>query len=222
VIKAIIFDLDGTLIDGAEDLQVAINLLFAEQGIAPLSRRVVESFIGDGMAALVERSYLHAGLAPDNLAAQIARFKVIYAAQGYPRTDLFPGAFAALSELSGRYKIGLCTNKDEAHARAILEKCGVAALFSTVVGGDTLSVRKPDARVLLCAASGCGAGLDEIIYVGDSAVDAAMSKAGGAMFFLFTEGYRSHPLEALAHAASFSDYAQLPDLVRHADGEGPS
>jgi len=217
VIKAIIFDLDGTLIDGGEDLHAAVNLLFAEEGIAPITLRAVESFIGDGIGALVARSYLHAGVAPEDLAERIEQFKRIYAAQGYPLTRLFPGVFAALRDLASRYQLGLCTNKDQAHARAILQKLGIAEFFSMLVGGDTLSVRKPDPRVLVSAAHGCGAGIDEIIYVGDGSVDAALSKATGAMFFLYAEGYRAEPLDALAPAASFSDYAQLPALVRLAE-----
>jgi phosphoglycolate phosphatase len=217
MIKAVIFDLDGTLIDGSADLHAAINALFAEQGVASIEQRAVESFIGDGVGALVARSYHHAGVEPGNLAERIERFKLIYAAQGYPLTRLQPGVFAALLELSGRYQLALCTNKDEAHARAILAKCGIASAFGAVVGGDTLAVRKPDPRMLLHAAQGCGAAADEIVYVGDSEVDAALSVAAGATFLLYTEGHRSQPLEALDHAASFSDYAQLPALVRLAD-----
>lgn len=217
MIKAIIFDLDGTLIDGAEDLHAAVNLLFAEEGMAPMSKRAVEDFIGDGIAALVARCYLHAGVAPENLAERIEKFKFIYGEQGYPFTRLYPGVFAALRELAGRYKLGLCTNKDEAHARAILQKLGIAEFFGMLVGGDTFSVRKPDPRVLLSTANGCGAGIDEIIYVGDGAVDAALSKAAGATFFLYAEGFRSDPIEVLAPAASFQDYADLPALVRLAE-----
>ena len=163
------------------------------------------------------RSYLHAGVAPENLAERIERFKHIYGAQGYPLTRMFPGVFAALRELASRYQLGLCTNKDQVHARAILHKLGIAEFFRVLIGGDTLSVRKPDPRMLLTAAEGCGAGIDEIIYVGDSAVDVALSKATGATFFLFLEGHRAEPIEALAHAAVFSDYTELPALVRLAE-----
>lgn len=217
MIKAIIFDLDGTLIDGAEDLHAAVNALLAENDVAPISKRAVESFIGNGIGTLVARSYLHAGYAPDNLAERIERFKVIYGAQGYPLTRLYPNVFAALRELASTHQLALCTNKDEAHARAILEKFGIAEFFRLVLGGDTLPVRKPDPRVLLSAAQGCGAGVDEIIYIGDGEVDAELSKAASATFILFTEGYRSDSIETLAPAASFSDYIDLPALVRLAE-----
>lgn len=223
MIKAIIFDLDGTLIDGVEDLHAAMNMLLAEQGIASISKEAVESFIGDGIGALVARSYLHAGVTPDDLVARIDRFKAIYAAQGYPLTRLHPGVLAALTELGASHRLGLCTNKDETHARAILEKCGIAHLFSVVVGGNTLSVCKPDPRVLVRTAQGCRAQIDEIIYVGDSKVDVELCRAAGAMFFFFTEGHRSGPFASPIHVASFSDYALLPGLVRLAqEGAFPS
>lgn len=216
MIKAVIFDLDGTLIDGAEDLHAAMNSVLAEDGIAPISLRAVESFIGDGIGALVARSYLHVGIAPADLGARVERFSVIYGAQGYPFTRLFPGVYPALRELSGHYRLGLCTNKAQAHARAILEKLGIAGLFSIVVGGDTLSVRKPDARTLHAAAHGCGAGVDEILYIGDGEVDAALSKACGALFYLFAPEERASSLKTHVHAAEFSDYAHLPALVKRA------
>ncbi|MGE0594852.1 MAG: HAD-IA family hydrolase [Hyphomonadaceae bacterium] len=216
MIKAVIFDLDGTLIDGVADLYAAINTLFDEEGIAPIDEASVESFIGDGIAALVERCYRRAGAAPRDFSASVARFKAIYHAEGYLRTKLFPEVEAALRDLSGRHQLGLCTNKDELHSRAILRRCGIADLFRVVVGGDTLSARKPDVRMLLHAAEGCGAGVEEIVYVGDSAVDSTLSAAAGARFFLFAGG-RHAPQPSLARDATFSDYAQLPALVSLVD-----
>jgi phosphoglycolate phosphatase len=107
--------------------------------------------------------------------------------------------------------MGLCTNKPEAPARAILAHLGLERYFAAVVGGDTLGVTKPDPRPLahLLAALPPGPRL----YVGDSEVDAETARAAGVQFALFTEGYRKVPVADLPHDVSFSNFKDLPAIV---------
>jgi phosphoglycolate phosphatase len=214
MIAAVIFDLDGTLIDGAADLQAAANAVLAEDGLAPIDLATVISFIGNGIPTLTERCYAYRGAVPAELPRRIARFKEIYEQQGHPLTRLMAGVPEALRALAARgYRLGLCTNKDAAPARDILEKLAILDAFDAVIGGDSLPVNKPDPQMLAAAAKGCGTGIARVAYVGDGEVDAAMSAKAGVPFLLFTRGYRKSSVAELAPAAAFADYAELPALV---------
>jgi len=210
---AILFDLDGTLVDSVADLRAAANILLAEKGLPELDGATVRGFVGNGIAMLVERCLRHSGADLAELDPAIRRFRRIYDALGHAHTTLFPGAAAALAELSGAYRLGLCTNKDLAPTRAILEKFAIAGYFTAVIGGDSVGAVKPDPRLLEAAAAGCGAGIGQCLYVGDSEVDAEACRRAGVPFLLYEAGYRKSPIEALGCRASFTDYAELPAIV---------
>lgn len=212
--KAVIFDLDGTLVDSAADLQAAANRLMRQNGLPELDRATITCFIGNGIARLVERCFAAHGSLPEDLPAQVARFKQYYEAEGHRRTHLMPGAEPALRRLAaGGAALALCTNKDAEMSRAILAKLGIAELFRTVVGGDSGLPKKPDAAPLLACLARCGATPEEALYVGDSETDARTAEAAGLRFLLYTEGYRKVPLAVLRHDAAFSHFATLPGLV---------
>jgi phosphoglycolate phosphatase len=217
--KAVIFDLDGTLVDSAGDLQAAANRLMRQNGLPELDLATVTCFIGDGIARLVERCFAHSGALPDNLPAQIARFQAYYADEGHRRTRFMPGAEVALRRLAaGGLTLGLCTNKDAEPARAILRRLRVEGLFRAVVSGDSGLAKKPDAApllacVALCNAPQAGAVPGGAVYVGDSETDAATAAAAGLPFLLYTEGYRRGQLGTMQNAAAFRDFATLPKLV---------
>jgi phosphoglycolate phosphatase len=214
LIKAVIFDLDGTLVESAADLQAAASTLLEELGGAPIDLATIKSFIGNGIDTLVQKCLEERGIAPNAPGVALARFKEIYAAQGYAHARLFPGVAQALNRLAERgYRLGVCTNKDEEPARVILAKLGIAALFDGVIGGDTLKVRKPDPAALIAAANECGVVRDEIVFVGDSEIDAETSRRTGAPFLLFTEGYRKLSISELEPEAYFSNFEQLAGLV---------
>jgi phosphoglycolate phosphatase len=210
---AVIFDLDGTLVDSAPDIHAAVTRLLADVGETALSAQVVKSFIGNGVPTLVARVLAACGHGPDpaRQADWQARFLRHYEADSATLTQLYPGVTAALSALCDEgHQLALCTNKPEGPARHILGAFGLAGLFPVVVGGDSLPQRKPDPAPLLAAA----AGLDgPALFVGDSEVDAETALAARLPFLLFTEGYRKSPVSALPHAARFDRFADLPALV---------
>ena len=211
-VTAIIFDLDGTLVDSAPDIQAAANRMLKAERCKPLDLATITSFIGNGLPKLVERVMAARDLDPARHGYLTARVSGFYATASSELTALYPGVRAALEHLHGEgHALGLCTNKPEEPARAILADFGLAHLFDAVIGGDTLEVKKPDAAPLHAAAEALGEA--RVIYVGDSEVDAATAKAAAVPFVLFTEGYRKSPITEIRHDVAFADFANLPALI---------
>ncbi len=148
---AIVFDLDGTLVDSAPQIMGVANALLAGEGAAPLSLRETVDFIGHGARVFVARMVAARGLGPeavDRLFADFAR----RAASNAEGADLFPGVARALNALAERgHPLGICTNKPAGAARAMLAHLGIAGHFAVVVGGDSLPVLKPDPAPLRAA-----------------------------------------------------------------------
>jgi phosphoglycolate phosphatase len=212
---ALVFDLDGTLIDSAPDIHAASARMLKDFGHPPLSAPVVQGFIGNGAPVLVRRVMAAVGAGTADHALWFARFLHHYEADPATLTRPYPGVTGALAALAGAgHAMGLCTNKPEAPARAILAHFGLDRHFAAVVGGDTIGVTKPDPRPLshLLAALPPGPRL----YVGDSEVDSETARAAGVPFALFTQGYRKTPVDAMPHDFAFSHFDDLPALVARA------
>lgn len=209
----LIFDLDGTLIDSAPDIHAASNTVLAEEGLAPMTLPEVRSFIGHGVPHLVACLLTAAGQDPagPRHARLLARFTEIYE-EAVNLTLPYPGVVAALEKLAADgHRLGLCTNKPLAPARAVLRHLDLLRFFAVVHGGDSHPLKKPDPAPLLAALAALGGGT--ALYIGDSEVDAECARRAGLSFALFTEGYRKAPVESLPHAAAFADFADLPALV---------
>jgi phosphoglycolate phosphatase len=207
-VTALLFDLDGTLIDSAPDIAAAVNKALAEQGAAPLPLAVVRGFIGHGVPALIDQVIAGQTL-PLTRDAMIADFLRHYAAST-ELTTLYPHVRAALAALGGR-PLALCTNKPESAARAILRGFDLDHLFGAVIGGDSLPQRKPHPAPIFAAMAALNR--DRAIFVGDSEVDAETARAAGVPFLLFTQGYRKAAIADIPHHASFDDFAALPALI---------
>lgn len=212
---AIVFDLDGTLIDSAPDIHAALNQVIEGAGTAGFDLPTVISFIGNGIPTLVERAMRARDLAMDRHAELTAKMVEVYSAASTVRTAAYPGLTGALAALRAQgAALGICTNKPEAPARDILRDLDLAPHFDVVVGGDTLSVKKPDPAPLEAAFAAMAPG--PRLYVGDSETDAETARRAGVPFLLFTEGYRKSAPEALPHLARFDHFDALPELVTRA------
>lgn len=208
---AIIFDLDGTLIDSVPDIHAAVNRVFTARGAAGFTRPEVQGFVGRGAPNLIARACAARGLPVTGHEAILAEFLRVYEA-AHELTQLYPGVLPALEALRGAgFRLGLCTNKPLAPTRAVLAHFGLAPFFGAVIGGDSLAVKKPDPAPLLATLDALGGG--EAIFVGDSEVDAETAERAGLPFLLFTEGYRKGPVDTLPHRAAFEDFAALPGLA---------
>jgi len=213
---AIVFDLDGTLIDSAADIGQAASRVLATEGAAPLSLAETRSFIGNGARVLMARAMAARGLPEHELPRLHQAFVAIYES-AHGTTQAYCGVAPALADLAAKgHPLGICTNKPAAPARAVLAHLGLAHLFGVVIGGDSLSVTKPDPAPLHAAFAALGVPL---LYVGDSEVDRDTALAAGIRFALFTEGYRKAPISDFGDALLFSDFAALPDLVKRLSDE---
>lgn len=212
---AIVFDLDGTLIDSAPDIHAAANKVFSSKGLEPFPFDVVRGFIGNGVGVLVSRLLQSQGLdGAGALHGELVESFVKLYEEAFDLTKLYPGVPEALDALAARgHRLGICTNKPLVPARAALRHFGLDRHMRVVIGGDSLAQRKPNPAPLHAALAALGPG--PALFVGDSEVDAETANAAGVALALYTEGYRKALPEAMGAKLIFSDFSTLPGLVAH-------
>ncbi len=211
--EAIVFDLDGTLVDSAPDLHAAANKVLGHYDQAPLTLQKVTSFIGNGIPNLVRLARIECGLAKTEEERMKTLMLEYYSAQPADLTRAYPGVIDALTALvAAGYRLGLCTNKFRVPSVQILDALGLSPFFDVVIGGDSLPVKKPDPAPLLAAFSELKA--TRRLYVGDSEVDAETAMNAKIPFGLYTKGYRKTPVEDLPKDFVFDDYAHLGGIIR--------
>ncbi|MEM6658132.1 MAG: phosphoglycolate phosphatase [Pseudomonadota bacterium] len=210
---AIVFDLDGTLVDSLGDIAVAANRMLDDIGHTSVSRDEIGRFVGNGLPKLVERLIRHCALPMDRHSELTQRTLVHYNAAASETTVPYTGVPEALAELKMMgCLMGVCTNKPETPARHILDVLDLSQYFDVVLGGDTLPTRKPDPRHLIASFDALATN-GARLFVGDSEVDAETSKAADIPFLLFTQGYRKSPVADIPHTLPYDHAGELPDLI---------
>lgn len=211
--RAVIFDLDGTLIDSAPDIHAAANRVMARHGFALFTPEETRSFIGSGVPHFITCCLTARGRAGDGaLRARLIEEFIADYETAVTLTQVYPGVTGALDVLAGAdLALGLCTNKPEGPAHSVLSHLGLDGYFPVIIGGDSLTVRKPDPAPLQATAAALGA--RDVVFVGDSEVDAETAARAGVPFVLYTQGYRKGPVERITHDRAFSDFAHLPGLI---------
>lgn len=210
---AIVFDLDGTLIDSAADLHAACVKMLAQENAATPSMEKVISYIGNGVPKLVERAMADAGISMQHHSRLVRSFMTFYNQDPATLTTLYPNLVTALDDLIKQgHRLAICTNKPEAPARVILDLLGIEFYFDFVVGGDTLEQKKPSPEPLLHVLKLLKT--DRCLYVGDSEVDAETAERAAMPMALFTKGYRKVPVDKLTHDFAFDDFAELGPYIQ--------
>jgi phosphoglycolate phosphatase len=212
--RGIVFDLDGTLIDSAADLHAAVNQVMDARGLGAISLEQARSFIGHGAPSFVEQTMRAVGLPRDMALHEdlLGSFLHLYES-AYRLTTVYAGVPDMLAALaSDGWAIGLCTNKPERPAMAVLRHFGLGGWFQVLVGGDSQPEKKPHPAPLRRAIADLGA--TSALYVGDSEVDSATAIAAGVPFLLFTNGYRKSPVDRIPSSAAFESHDEVPGLAR--------
>lgn len=198
--EAVVFDLDGTLVDSALSIQLALNTALAESGFGPLDVNTVKTMIGAGPEVLAQRALT--ALSVDNDMKTVCRvtqsFLDAYGELGNKATRLFPGVETGLAELAmAGIRMGICTNKPDAFCVNLLKDLDVDQYFSAIQGSGTGLPNKPDPRPLLNLLRKLGVSQENTLYVGDSETDVRTARAAGVQIALVRYGYTETPADQL-------------------------
>ncbi len=215
--RTVVFDLDGTLADTSGDLIAAANACFRDMGEGDLLDPARDAGTAlRGGRAMLRLGMARMGRAADDplIDAYYQPLLVHYARDIDRHTRLYDGAMAAVDTLKSRgYLVAICTNKPVGLATELLTRLGVLHDFATVLGADSLAVRKPDPEHLFETVRRAGGTPARSLLVGDSDTDRNTSKAAGVPSILVTFGPAGGDMAALEPDALLERYGDLPDIA---------
>lgn len=212
--RAVLIDLDGTLVDSAPELAKAVDRALTEAGYGVAGTEQVRGWVGDGIDRLLERALTETlGEVPNaaDLRQMRARFDTAYAEILGTMAPLYPGVVEGLDAMrSAGLSTACITNKAGVFAIGLLGAVGLADRFDAIVAGDSVSGTKPAAAPLEAAARKLGAAIEDCVMVGDSAIDVAAARAAGCQAWCVRTGYnRGAPLEDSAPDRIFDRFDEL-------------
>jgi phosphoglycolate phosphatase len=192
-IRAVIVDLDGTMLDTVPDFHVAINRMRAEMGLAEISQQRIEKMVGKGSENLI-RGVLAADFAPDDLEtrfpAAMAAYQRHYLDINGDHSALYDDVIAGLEAMKAMgLRMACVTNKPIAFAAPLLAKKGLAPYFEVVYGGECLPRKKPDPMPLLQVCADFALAPGQVVAIGDSSNDAEAARAAGCFVLTVPYGY---------------------------------
>ena len=206
--QSVTFDLDGTLLDTIADLAEACRLMLDEIGAPPRSLAEVHSFVGKGMAVLVERCLTRdQPPSAEQLNLAIESFKRHYATVNGEFCQIYPGVAAGLQawKASG-VKMGVVTNKPGMFTEVLLERMGLSGYFDIIVSGDTTAHKKPHPEPILHACRLFCVRPDRNLHIGDSRHDIHAAHAAGCLAYAVPYGYNEgEPVDSADCDALVSD-----------------
>jgi phosphoglycolate phosphatase len=210
--EALIFDLDGTLIDSAPDILASINRVLAGMDRRELTLVESRDMVGWGGRVLVEKALAKTGEAgtSEDIDRALDGFLATYAAHPADNTIVFPGVIEALENLkAGGVKMGICTNKPTATTPPVLEALGLTRYFDVVSCGDAVPHKKPDGRHVHLVVEELGASVETTAMIGDSETDIYAAIDAGVRSVCVTFGYAHVPCDELGADALIDHFDDL-------------
>lgn len=216
-VKAVMIDLDGTLLDTAQDLALAANLMLRELGLAEADTEKIKTFIGKGVANLARRTLVEStGKEPDEayFEAALEIYENHYGAVLSRNSRPYAGVVEGLEAMKASgFHLACITNKVERFTLPLLKDTGLYDFFDIVLSGDSLPKKKPDPMPLLHACKHFGISPSEMLLIGDSVNDVQAARAAGCAVFCVPYGYNEgrdvRELDSDALVESLLDAARL-------------
>jgi phosphoglycolate phosphatase len=214
--RTLVFDLDGTLVDTSADLCASLNHVLRLYARPEVDADTVRHLVGHGARALIQRGLALAGEDDPALVEEaVPHFLRYYADNIAVGSRPYAGVEAALDELADSGVVtAVCTNKPEALARQLIGALGWERRFAAILGGDSLSVRKPDAAHVLGTIQAAGGAVGSSVFVGDSSVDVAAARAAQVPVVVVSFGFADIAPAELGADAVIDHYDALLPLLR--------
>jgi len=232
-IRLLVFDLDGTLVDSAEDLCAAVNAMLFHFGRAPLPRAVIAGYVGDGVSWLVRRALAgsaagtrgeavngaleNGALEEHFVESAVSWFLDYYQEHKLDHTQAYPGVHRAIEELrrgSAARAMAVLTNKPVRPSVAICDALGLSPFFFRIYGGNSFPTKKPDPAGLRLLMEEAGAAPQETLMIGDSAVDVLTAHNAGAWSVGCGYGLAPHTLHEPRPDCIVDSPSEWPEVLR--------
>ena len=214
---ALIFDLDGTLVDTAPDLLNALNAVLANEGRRPVNHADLRSLVGFGARTLIAQAFKMTGgpIDPARIEGLNDSFVAHYRSHIADSSRAYPGVEETLASFQAEgLRMGVLTNKPHELTVLLMAKLGLDKYFAAIFGQGRMPYTKPDARIfqdVVRETAGADAGA---LMVGDSITDVQTARAGGAPVILVSYGYTPQPARTLGADAVVDDFRAVPAAVR--------
>jgi phosphoglycolate phosphatase len=208
----LVFDLDGTLADTADDLVATLNAILAREGLPAVASADARNMVGLGARKLITAGFAASGatLPPDRLEELFDNYLELYEDNIAVHSRLFPGVIAALDRFEAAgFSFAVCTNKSERPAVKLITELGVADRFRAICGQDTFAWCKPDARALLSTIDRVGGDPAHTIMIGDSKTDISTAQNARIPVVAVDFGYTDIPVRDLAPDRVISHFEEL-------------
>ena len=206
------FDLDGTILNSADDLIFSLNVLLSELGQKNVSTNQVNMLVGNGALAMIKKAFEINNVKSNDIDYEKLKQKFldIYKTCYVKKSKLYPFTYEILELLKEKkIKMILVSNKPEYFVKKILDHFNISKYFASISGGDTFSFRKPNAKHLTETIANAGIDKYNCIFIGDSIADAECAKNSKSQLILLEHGYSKENIKLMGADYIFKDLKQL-------------
>lgn len=208
--RAVVFDLDGTLVDTLDDLWHSLNIALDQHDLPPVPREAVLANIHLGLEGTARAALSGAGAQDSLIEMVVDAYQCIYRNKGHAGSRLYPGVRGFLESCAMHgLAMAVCTNKATDDARELLSVLKIAEFFDIVTGIDACGFAKPHPAPLFLTLERLGCPLERAVFIGDSVVDARCAAAAGVPFLLHESGYGAPDALVFGCQGRFRAYGEL-------------
>jgi phosphoglycolate phosphatase len=218
---ALIFDLDGTLVDTAPDLLAALNHALKGEGLAPVNPDNLRQLVGRGARVMIAEAFKMAigPVEPDQAERMLQAFLAYYRDHVADKSLPYPGVEETLDQLRTEgARMGVLTNKPHELSLLLLHKLGLDTYFVTIFGQGRADYMKPDPRIFEDTVREVGGKGSGAVMIGDSSTDVETARAAAAPVILVSFGYTQVPARELGADAVVDHFAEIPAAIRQVLG----